>query len=435
MSRRSRGVRSRSEDGGFTLMEAVVSAGVMAFAAVAVATMILSILKVTSDSNRRTVAADLAAGQAESLRQLSAVDIPDGRVVLAEQTVGGIRYTITQEATYTTYSGTASACQGTGRLAAKRITITVTWDGMGQTRPVTTETMRSLGFNAAGGGLDATRGSFSGYVIDSTGAPVSGVQVVLRASNGDALGTQVTGADGCAVFTNLTAGTNVYAFASRSGRVDISGQDVATDAGSGIVANSVVRSTLQLSAPGTLQANLLLPAGAVMPTSYSATAFRPYLTTTLWPSGSSRRTPPACATASPAQACLEQSTTTGFLTQRLYPAAYGAWVGSCQDARPAVPLLTAVTSGAQATTSVSLAGVAVQPHDAAVVGRTITATHTPDSSCPSGESITLGVMPAMGQRVTVALPPGTWTLSVPSGDHPRTVTLTAGSIPSPVSVG
>ncbi|MFN8081848.1 MAG: hypothetical protein U0Q19_19990 [Kineosporiaceae bacterium] len=427
--------RPRRPDDGFTVMEAVISAVLMGIAATVTATLVTGTLRVTADSGRRTAAATLAASQAEALRQVSAVDIPDGRVVVGTQTVGGTTYTITQDATYTTYNGAVSACTGTGRLAAKRVTVTVTWSNMGTTKPVTTETMRSLGFNASSGGLDTGKGSLAAYVLDSSGAAIPNAQVVLRNSSGTTLGTETTGDDGCAVFTNLTASSNVYATASRSGMVDISGFAGASDAGSGIVANSVVKTTLSLGDPGSLTATLVLPSGTSMPTSFGTNAFRPYLTTTLWPSATTRRSPPSCATASPQQACLSSATTSSFTATRLFPAAYGAWAGSCQDARPASLPLTSVVAGQTATANVALAGVRFGPYNASAVGKTVTATHVADTYCTGGEVITLGVMPAVGNTSRIALPPGAWTLSVPSGTRSQSVTLTAGSVSSTVSVG
>ncbi|MBK6874488.1 MAG: hypothetical protein IPK24_13680 [Kineosporiaceae bacterium] len=412
-----------------------MSSTIMGIGALVVASLVFGTLGLTADSGRRTAAANLAASQAEALRQVSAVDIPDGRVVLPTQTVGGTVYTITQDATYTTYNGAVSACTGTGRLAAKRVTVTVTWANMGNTEPVTTETMRSLGFNASSGGLDTAKGSLAAYVLDSSGSPVPNAQVVLRTSSGTTLDTETTGADGCAVFTNLSASSNVYATASRSGMVDISGLDSVTDTGSGIVANSVIKTTLSLGEPGSLTATLVRPSGTSMPASYGANAFQPYLTTTLWPSATTRRSPPNCATATPSQACLSSATSSGFTATRLFPAAYGAWAGSCQDARPASLPLTSVVTGQTANVNVSLAGVRFRPDNAAAVGKTVTATHAADAYCAGGEVITLGVMPAMGNTSRVALPPGAWTLTVPSGTRPQSVSLTAGNVSSTVSVG
>jgi len=419
---------ARRDDAGVSLMEAVVSAVILGVAAAVAATMVFGTLRVSTDTGRGTTAAELAASQIESIRQLAATDIPNGTTVLATQTVGGTAHTVTQEATSITYAGSVSACTGTGKLAAERVSVTVTWTGMGSTRPVATETIRSLGFDASSGGLDSTTGSATVYVLDASGNPVSAAQVLLQTSTGTALGSQTTGTDGCAVFTNLTASTNVFAHASKAGLVDLNGYDTASDTGSGVIANSVVKSTLQLDTPGSLAATMSLPSGTVMPASYGANAFKPYVTTSLWPSITSRRSPPSCATASPPQACVSASTSTVTTIGRLMPAAYGAWFGACLDARPPTLPLVSVVKAATAATTAVLAGVRVGPYHATAVGTTVTATHLADTSCTSGETITLGAMPAMGSTISVALPPGAWTVSVPSGTRSQTSTLVSGSV-------
>lgn len=427
-------IRHTKSDDGFSLMEAIVASVILAVSAVIVATLLLGTLRVTSDTGRRTSAADIAASQLETLRQLSASDIPNGQVDLPAKTIDGTTYAIKQEATYTTYNGATSACTGTGKLAAKRVTVTVTWTNMGQTKPVTTETLRGLGFDASSGGLDATKGSLAAYVLDGSGQPVSGAQVILKSQGGSTLGTQTTGADGCAVFTNLNASTNVYASATKTGFVDVNGYDAATDTGSGVVANAVAKSTLQLGVPGTLSMSMTSPSGSVMPLSYSATAFKPYVTSSVWPSISSVRNPPACASATPPQVCLTGTTVSGTTLNRLIPAAYGPWFGSCLDARPATLPLTMVTSGGSSAVNAMIAAVRVSPASVSAVGKTVTATHAVDSACAAGETITVALMPAIGSSITVALPPGLWTLSVPSGTTPGTKTLVSGSV-TPVSVG
>jgi Tfp pilus assembly protein PilV len=426
--------RCTKSDEGFSLMEAVVAAGLLGLAAVVVATLMFGTLRVTTDSARRTAAATIAASQIEAVRQVSATDIPDGKVSLPPQTIGGTTFSVVQEATYTTYNGSVSACTGTGTLAGKRVTVTVTWPAMGTTKPVTTETLRSLGFDASSGGLDRTKGSAAVYVLDSAGEPVNGAQVLLRSGSGATLGTQATGTDGCAVFTNLTAGQNVYAEASRTGHVSIDGQDSVADTGSGVIANSVVKSTLQLDLPGQLAMTTSLPGGAVLPVSSSPASFTPHVTTTLWPSISSTRIPPSCATASPPQVCLSASTPTLTQVSRLFPGAYGVWLGACQDARPVTVPLTAVVAGAAAAVTVPIGAVSVRTTDGALTGRTVVAGHAADAGCPTGDTIQLATLPAPGASVEVALPPGSWTVSLDDHSAAVPVTVTGGAVTS-VTVG
>jgi hypothetical protein len=236
------------------------------------------------------------------------------------------------------------------------------------------------------------------------------------------------------VFTNLSSGQNVYSSASKTGYVSVDGTDTVEDTGSGVIANAVVKSTLQLGLPGELVATMGLPAGAVMPVSYSTTTFAPYVTSTLWPSISSRRNPPDCATASPAQVCQTAASTTATQIGRLFPAAYGVWFGGCQDAQPATVTLATVDSGITATTVADVGAVAVSAADLGGVGRTVVARHAADASCTSGDLVQLTALAPVGLSTTVALPPGNWTVSFDDGTGSQPVTVTGGSV-STVTVG
>ncbi len=410
----TRARRAGPGDEGFSIMEAVVAALVLAVSAAIVASILINVMQVTTNSGKRTAAANLAASKVEIIRGMDATEIPDGSVTTT-QTVGNTTYTIVQDATYQSSTGTGSACTGTGNLAYKRVTVRVSWPNMGTTKPVQTETLRTLGFDASSGGLDSTKGATGVQVRDSTGVAQSGATVTLKNSVGTVLGTQLTGADGCVVFTNLTAGTNVYAYATESGNVNIDGADTAASTGTGVLANKLSTTTLDLAPMSELRASYSAPSGAIIP---SGMALR--LRNSLWSGATSDRTPGLCAS-TPNAVCIEAD---GVTAARLFPGAYAMWAGACDDATPASPTYTSVNAGATATASVPLGAVKMTAATSSAIGRTVTAVHAADTDCTSGQSIVLGALPASGS-LTYALPAGSWTLSTSTGNTP--VVITTGS--------
>ena len=149
---------------------------------------------------------------------------------------------------------------------------------------------------------------------------------------------------------------------------------------------------------------------------------------------------PACSavTANP-QSCV--SSMPGTVTT-LFPASYDVWAGSCSDAvQPAAVNLTNDT-GAAVPVAVGLAQVHINTLDlfgTPLIGRALYAVHAAETvaagavGCATGASYPLVSSAAGG--VDVALPYGTWKLSVSasaaSGAGTATVTLTpAGAVPT-----
>lgn len=394
-----------SDDAGFSLIETVMAAVVLALSAVIVAGLLVNTLSQVKSTGQRSTAVDIASSRLERVRQVVATAIPDGRST-DTQTVGNTTYTIVQTATYVTTAnatGSASGCSAGGRLAYKRVNIRVTWPRMGSVAPVTSETLRALGFSSSSGGLDASKGAIGVQVLDSDGKPLDNAKVTLTYSGGNQVGTQTTGSDGCAVFTGVTAGATVYSSATSPGYISVLGADTATDSGSGTSASAGVLGvvSLQMGVSSALAYTLSKPAGALNP----VTELTPALTWSGWPSGQTDRQPVAGCTGANTL-CLDTGKST---VRRLTPGAYGAWLG-CADARPASP--TKVPVGATATTTVALptSAVVVSTTTAAAVGQPVYAVHAADSLCTAQQTIQLGVVPAIGSTATFALPAGTWTV-------------------------
>ena len=417
--------RRAGAEAGFTMAEMLVAMTVFTIMVTAALGMLLRTTDVSRSNNRRTVAASLADRQVESVRGSRAVDIPDGLQTRTE-TVGGTTYTIKQTATYVVNGSSTSVCAATGSsLSYKLVTVTVSWPQMGRVSPIRVDTLKSLGLGSDG--LSATLGSLAVSVTGASGGAVSGVPVTL--SDGRSI---TTGDDGCALFTGLAPGT-YSATANVAGYVGSGGLQQTTASSIGVTANQVVRATLVYDT--TRQLSVGWSTGAVTPPSTVALMVRnTYLTA---------RTLPACSavTANP-QSC---TTTLPGTVDALFPASYDVWAGTCSDAvQPVTTNLTADT-GAAVPVTVGLGRVHVDVRTVLgipLTGRSLYAVHAAETvtagsvGCATGENHTLPVSTASG--VDVALPYGTWKLSVsalaPLGTGTATVTLTPASSTATVSL-
>jgi prepilin-type N-terminal cleavage/methylation domain-containing protein len=403
-------------DGGFTLIEVVVALVVFVVISVSVLSMLLSATSSARTTTRTSVAAALAARQIESVRGQRAVDITDGAVTRYE-TVSGVRYTIVQSAVYVAADSSTDLCSGgSGRLANKLVTVTVTWAGIGRTPPVRAETLRALGVGADG--LSGANAAVAVAVRTALDTPVSGVDVTIGPSGA----VQTTGADGCVVFAGLSAGTYTVA-PSGAGYVDPVNDPAPAGTSVTATAGGVTRVSVLYDVARSVATTVDGPAG------YQAPATG--LPLTLRSSSLSTRTLPACAGATTGCAEGTPPTVTG-----VYPAVYTLWWGACLDAATGSTVdLTADPAPSSAAVVAGSALVDVRVLGVSTAGRTVTATHAADAAggggCPSGETYPLPATAVGG--VGVLLPFGAWTFSTP-GALPVTATLTASGTPTVILV-
>ena len=393
-------------DDGFSLMEGIVAALILAIATAITASLLIQVAGLTRNNGERSAAANLASTKLERVRQLQATAIPDGRVTTAE-TVGNTTYTVHQDSTFLTSGGATNACGGTGSLAYKRVTVTVEWPGMGATKPVQSETLRALGFDASSGGLDNTKGALGVLVVDADGKPAAGAQVTVRrgSTGGTAEPVQTTGADGCVVFTGLQSGSNYYSSAVKAGSVAVDSGPLVSDTGNGIEASGLAKSTLTLAPAGTLSVDYTAPTGSVMPAQLPFSLQHPQ-----WSFPRDYSTGLPCPNGSD-QACLQSG---GKAVSPLYPGAYTVSFDGVQLGRN-----TAVPAGGSVTETIDLGAVSIS----SAAGGTVYADG--DGNTALNDVIVLGTVPA-GGTLQVALPPGTWNLGSSTGGA-AVVTVTASN--------
>jgi Tfp pilus assembly protein PilV len=212
-----RSTRAHSE-AGFSLIEVLVSALIVALTAAAVAQALISTTRTSAEQRGRSQADGVAQQDQERLRGLSAQQLnamtPSQSTVCPSQgcrtvTLDGIAFTVTSTAQFLNASAGAS-CSGSGTTAAYfRIVSSVNWKANAG-RPAVVEA--SIITPPAGGTL-LTK------VVDQTSTPLSGVTV---SATGPDTASGVTDSTGCTVLAALATGSYAVTLTD-SGYVDVNG--------------------------------------------------------------------------------------------------------------------------------------------------------------------------------------------------------------------
>jgi type II secretory pathway pseudopilin PulG len=202
-------IRQRlGEDGGFTIIEVLVSAVVVALIAIGTFTAFDSATATSGRNKARSIAAGLARSDQERVRaktplQLATLaDTPE----TATPTVNGRRFTVVSSAVWTTDPATTTSCAGLGKEAGyMRITSTVSWNGGGTASPVALDSLKAL----PNGGYKTSRGSIAVNITNRSGAGVSGVPVTIT---GPRTYNATTNANGCVLIGLVPLGDYTVSF-------------------------------------------------------------------------------------------------------------------------------------------------------------------------------------------------------------------------------
>jgi type II secretory pathway pseudopilin PulG len=196
--------RLRQQDG-VGLIEVIVSAAVLALAAMAVLTGLEGAQASSGREKARSVAASLAEQDQESLRSLQ-FDTLDGYSTTAPPartvTLDGITYTIKSSTTWLTDSPTgANQCTSSSSDANYlQLTSIVTTTTLGTQIPA----VRVDSLEAPSVRYSATHGALGVKVVDHAGAGVPNIAVNIAGAESDSVTTDATG---CAFFPNILTGT------------------------------------------------------------------------------------------------------------------------------------------------------------------------------------------------------------------------------------
>jgi prepilin-type N-terminal cleavage/methylation domain-containing protein len=435
-------------DEGLSMAELLMAMVIFGIAATAITGGFLTALKSTRSDRNRVQASSLAARELEITRNeffaisgtgpadLAAADyvvdghpLPGGTAGTA-LTVDRTPYTVVRNVEPLISGTGVSPCDGGGAVKYPQfqVTATVTWPVMAGVKPVTSTTVLTPHKNT----ISTTNGYVTVKVVDSTGAVSSGRSITITGPGGT--DTDVTGADGCAVFVEATPGTYTASL-NDTGYVDFYGSQSPTKSGAVVAGGLKQLVPFNYDLKARLDVTLTTDATYGLPTGYAT--IRPTIVV-----ANNQMTPSGIKT-------VVLSGANSGQIDGLYPFSdgYGAWVGSCSQSRPAALTATVIAPGANAPTTIRLAPVKVTLTGllaAPVSGSTIVAVPVAATGCVAGENaaspLTLGVTDSTGTLMT-SLPAGSWTLKsttgvhvVPVGAWPTTTALQPASAASTVAI-
>ena len=410
------------DDSGLGIIEVVIA--LLVFAVITTGSILAIGLSSTmaSDNRGREVAANLAAQEIDLARAANATLLESGTT--SYPGINGTDFTVAREVNWVTSGGVDSQCltgaTGAGSLFYKRVNVTVTWSGMRSTTPpVRADTVLS----PDGKIYDATTGTILVSVTDQTGAGVRGITATVTPAADVSPNTAKvleavsvpapTDRNGCAFAIKVAPGTYTITLSRADGEVWVSPD--------------------QSRAPAQ---NVTLGSGSSTNAKFDYARADQYQLT--WASG------PAIRASNQAVTFVSGSTrsviTAPTDTQYLYPQSSGYQVfggtyakagtagGACKSpnpvewptasdqrtgkARPAVAPDYTVDNIAR-DVSVNLTAVPVKVKNGDLFVRATAATAAQangDPGCAVGGSLLFRI-PAKSDTVSVALPPGTWTLA------------------------
>lgn len=238
--------RLREDQGGFILIEIVVSAAMLAVVAAGVFIAFDVGERSTAEERHRARAHSLAQADVERMQSMRIAGL-SGLNQSRAVTQDGLSYTIVSFAEFVTETATTSTCAaGSGSRDLLRVSSTVTWPSIGSRPPVSISGVVS----PPNGSVVPNTGSLLASVKDSRGVGISGVSMTGSGA-GSFSGT--TGPGGCVMWRNLPAGNYSLNFGgAATGKVDEQGLAPTTQTVS-VVAGSTNTVGYEFDTPGRIQ--------------------------------------------------------------------------------------------------------------------------------------------------------------------------------------
>lgn len=212
----------RDPDAGFSIVEVIAGAVIFMILSVGIAQATVTSIRLSGDQKHRVTALSLAAGEIDKVRALG--DPFNVGAETTTTTIDGTTYTIDRKEAWVSGSGTDIPCGGSGtaNLQVKRINVSVTWKG----RLPATSTVNSNTVLAPVGRInDPTQGTILIAATRADGTGASGVTPTVTPVSGGATALATappaTDSDGCSYALRVTPGVYKVAL-SKAGWVDIS---------------------------------------------------------------------------------------------------------------------------------------------------------------------------------------------------------------------
>jgi prepilin-type N-terminal cleavage/methylation domain-containing protein len=304
---RARFARLLRQESGFTLIEVVVSAALLAVVTAGVYAGIDGPTKISGQAKERAAASNLAQADQERMRAMRFADLQNYAPTPATQTIDGTKYTIASRADWVDDSDAANACTVPNNQGDYlKLSSTVSWAGGGAGNPAVITSLLAPPVN------DSTNGTGNIVVTltDQANAPVANIPVTI---SGRTNATKSTDANGCAVFTNVLAG-NYTATLNSAGYVDNQNAQAVTMQ-AGVSAGSTIQLQHSYAKAGQVTVNFVASDGTT-PVSWTKASV-----------GSGALLSPKVLTSGVGVTSLNTGKT-------LYPSTSGSyvgWAGGCAD--------------------------------------------------------------------------------------------------------
>ncbi len=209
------------DDRGFMIIEVLVSALILIMASLAVFSALDNADKAAGNQQARAEAANWAQSELERIRSLPVEDIAAMKGTRTSKR-NGVTYTIDTTTKWVSDGDDEPKCTTrNGGVDFMRLTVKITWTGMGKGQDVT---FTSLFTPTAGAGGDT--GSLSVNLMNRDGAPVAGVPVTV---DGPATFSGVTNKNGCVVFAFIPSSLEYTVRFQRLGYVNQRSDSVVTE--------------------------------------------------------------------------------------------------------------------------------------------------------------------------------------------------------------
>lgn len=422
----------REPDAGFSIVEVLVATLIFMLLSLGIAQATVTSIRLSGDQKHRVTALSLAAGEIDKVRALG-----DPFKVLDDSstsTIDGITYTIVRQTEWVSGNGTDIPCGGSGtaNLQVKRINVSVTWTGqMAPTSAVTSNTVLA----PVGRINDPTQGTIMIAATRADGSGSSGVTPTVTPVSGGATALTtappVTDSDGCSYALRVVPGVYKVAL-SKSNYVDIT-QNSNPSLNVTVVAGSTVSAPFgyDLAAKFTMTYAPSKPSGTLFATNSEISFVNTYGTSYVSGTPSSASLYPWAVGYVPLAGHYIAPTQLSAGCRSVDPSEWPAGTIGSGPSLAAGDHGAAVAAGPGATAAVSLnmGLLKVRSSKASKSGTFLTATSaTPiagwgDPGCGTPMTYTFAAI-AANTDTNIALPFGTWTISVTTNSGTATLTLT-----------
>jgi hypothetical protein len=378
------------------LIEMAIAILVFAVLIGAVATMQGTAMNLVRSDRHRSVAANLAAQEMDTLRSMEFTQIPVGLTV-TEQDVDGITYTVRREVAWVTEGASAGACDAPPgqRPAYLRVNVQVRWPNMRGIRPVESHTI----LTPPVGAYDPNTGHIAVKVLDRQGLGEAGIPVSI---SGPQTSSQMTNSDGCAFFAFLPTGAYTVEVSS-AGYVDLQGVGVPTQPAS-VAVGAITAVSFQYDRAAVLQLTMQgIGLGSSPPPDLAVNLYNTHLL--------------------PLGVKTVPGTGNPRTVSDLFPYVdgYEVWIGGCAEADPAgypggSRLAVATQPGTPTSATVQLPDVRVTVRQDLGGGVIVPlpGLEVRALGCGGASDILLGQTDASG-TLAFALPYGTWDVRIAAG--------------------